>query len=479
MYEKELREIKSGVKIRENLITIKNDILKNKAGELLKSSAFDADIFPALLKNEDPKVRKNAAQIIGELRLGYAQNLMDAYLSEGTLFVKGTYLEALYKLNYRDYLSKLTEIYQKLSNTKFTDEEYKHVSDEVKILAKMLENNVSHSGKNAKAKNFMISCGKDMIPTLLTDVSEIFGKQYVTRVFCGAKVTLPKALDFSAVKTIRYYRHIIFPLNGFKTEEKDNIAKAIAGGDIYEILGMLSGSEEYPYRFRLSGKNDTGRVASEIAARSGGRLLNDSSDYEIEIKIFENREGKLAAGLIAGFLSDKRFAYRKNYVSTSMTCANCAGIIRLVRDYLKEDAQIIDPFCGVGTLLFERVKAVKANQNGIYGTDIFANAVKYARENAKLAGIGANFIQRDFFDFKHDYGFDEILTELPDISGDYKDFTDKFFAKARTILKKDGVIIIHTDKESIVKSSAMKAGFTVKKEFTFETKPNCRIMVIA
>ena len=74
--------------------------------------------------------------------------------------------------------------------------------------------------------------------------------------------------------------------------------------------------------------------------------------------------------------------------------------MELSKDYLKENAQIIDPFCGVGTMLIERNKKVPARE--IYGTDIFGEAIVYARENTELAGAKVNYIHSDFFDFKHD-----------------------------------------------------------------------------
>lgn len=88
-----------------------------------------------------------------------------------------------------------------------------------------------------------------------------------------------------------------------------------------------------------------------------------------------------------------------------------ALIMELAAPYLKENAQIIDPFCGVGTMLIERDIRVPAREK--YGTDIFGEAIDGARENAALAGEQINFIHRDFFDFKHDYLFDEIVTNMP------------------------------------------------------------------
>ena len=62
-------------------------------------------------------------------------------------------------------------------------------------------------------------------------------------------------------------------------------------------------------------------------------------------------------------------------------------------------------------MLIERDIAQPAREK--YGIDIFGPAIEGARENASLAGEKINFIHRDYFDFKHDYLFDEIITNMP------------------------------------------------------------------
>ena len=68
--------------------------------------------------------------------------------------------------------------------------------------------------------------------------------------------------------------------------------------------------------------------------------------------------------------------------------------MEIAKPYLKEDAQIMDPFCGVGTMLVERDRKVPARE--VYGTDIFGDAIEMARVNTELAGRKFNYIHRDF-----------------------------------------------------------------------------------
>lgn len=60
------------------------------------------------LKEEDPKVRKNAALILGMTGdQEILPALMEAYENEETLFVKSDYVKAMQKLDCTDYLTPL------------------------------------------------------------------------------------------------------------------------------------------------------------------------------------------------------------------------------------------------------------------------------------------------------------------------------------------------------------------------------------
>ncbi len=50
-----------------------------------------------------------------------------------------------------------------------------------------------------------------------------------------------------------------------------------------------------------------------------------------------------------------------------------SGITQLAKDYLKEEAQVLDPFCGVGTMLIERNQVKKAKV--MYGVDLYGEAI--------------------------------------------------------------------------------------------------------
>lgn len=66
-----LKNIKQGIQLREQLIELKNQIKNNreKQEQCLLYLQGNYDIWKQLLKDEDPKVRKNTVIIIGELEL--------------------------------------------------------------------------------------------------------------------------------------------------------------------------------------------------------------------------------------------------------------------------------------------------------------------------------------------------------------------------------------------------------------------------
>ena len=152
-------------------------------------------------------------------------------------------------------------------------------------------------------------------------------------------------------------------------------------------------------------------------------------------------------------IQDNRFAYRKNVLPTSMHPSQAALIVSLAKPYLKETAQIMDPFCGVGTLLIERAHLVPARE--IYATDTYGDAITMGRENAAFAKTRINFIHRDFFDFRHDYKFDELITDMPfrnrQTKAEMELFYERFFDKAAEHLVSGGIIVMYSNEIGFVK----------------------------
>lgn len=116
-----------------------------------------------------------------------------------------------------------------------------------------------------------------------------------------------------------------------------------------------------------------------------------------------------------------------------------ALILELSREWLTKGAQVLDPFCGVGTMLVERTKILPADP--LYGVDVYGEAIEKGRENAELAGIPIHFINRDILDFTHDYLFDEIISDMPGTGrskdkGQILDLYERFLKKVPQFFEK-------------------------------------------
>ena len=132
----------------------------------------------------------------------------------------------------------------------------------------------------------------------------------------------------------------------------------------------------------------------------------------------------------------------------------------------------------MGTLLIERDKIMKASH--IYGVDLYGTAIDYARENGKIAGLDINFIKRDFFDFKHEYLFDEIITEMPRFEkGEADEFYGRFFEKAGELMKDNGVMIIYSCEKGILKKYIrLHKEYTLISEILMDSKDDGTVYII-
>ena len=137
----ESRYNRSGLeKISANLIELKQEIRKRqksiKSGLRNRRRLF---CLFGLLKNEDPKVRKNAALILGEMECeDAAEPLFEAYQKEETLFVRSAYLKALEAYDCGNMVPELKLCLEKLDAREVPPEEEKHRREEAGALQKLL-----------------------------------------------------------------------------------------------------------------------------------------------------------------------------------------------------------------------------------------------------------------------------------------------------------------------------------------------------
>ena len=431
---------------------IKEHECKVQAYELLKEHD---DLLISFLASEDAKTRKNAALLIGDLQISHlADDLFKAYESENTRFVKSSYLTALLQLDIPQLVPKLVDKKKLLEQTEITEENRKHVDEELREINKIL---IKYNGIKRHTP-ILEGVRAELLLTTNKLHREIVRRQLpVKETKLHPLGVIVKTDNIRLIMKVRTYRQMYFMINteGLLSGNEREMASQLWKSDMYDILRRMH-REPGPFYYRIESSADgefQSRLSAALDRLSGGKLINSANNYEIVIKLIQTRDGSYFPCLRLCSVKDDRFTYRKNVLSTSIHPSTAALLVELAKPYLKENAQIMDPFCGVGTMLIERKLAVPARE--IYATDIYGDAIEMGRENARIAKTGINFIHRDFFDFKHDYKFDELITDMPvrgkQTRSEMELFYERFFDKAKQILAKDGIIVMYSNEIGFVK----------------------------
>lgn len=483
-------QIKENKEVRGNLIALKA-LLKEDSSK--RSFAYllggDYSVLVRLLEHEDAKVRKNAALILGVLEdEELLPALFQAYKKETQLFVKSDYLKAMSNYDYSPYLKELKAIAKELSAFSGEETTRKHQKEELRVLLEMI-----HRIEKPKPHEF---CGysepQDII--LLTSPAQkaaLLPMLFESYTDLGSGLRL-KTSSLPSILSIRTFTELLFPLSQ-KAVDGTNAKKAAFSLYKSNLLSFLlenhKGHPPFYYRIELRGKRDlkekskfTKELAEELSKLCGQSLINSTSSYEIELRLIEQKEGLLLPLVKLLTIKDSRFSYRKEFLAASIHPVNAATVAALCKSYLKENAQVLDPFCGVGTMLVERAKCVPADP--LYGIDIFGEAIEKARKNAEEAGLPIHFINRDFFSFTHDYLFDEIITNMPTAgrtrsSSDIFRLYEAFFVKAEEVLTEDGTIILYsTEKEFVERCLKKQSSFRQSEVFLINRKEQAYAFVL-
>lgn len=490
MIEQILEKLNQQEETRENLIQLRAEIKdENQRVDLLENDSFDPGILIDFLTDEDPKVRKNAALILGELGIEQSVNaIFQAYQTESTRFVKADYLQALSMLPYESLLGDIEARYKELAVEKPDDESKKHIFEEMQGLQKLIFD------LNQREKNQFTELIEPVELFILTNRHhrELTASQLPDgkKMLAGTGIRM-KSSQVQEILQIRTVEELLFPISGCNRTDQNPalVAKAIVDSGIVDFLQSCH-KNPVPFYFRIGmmggmslehRSSFTKRAAQEIETLSQLKLRNSTSDYDIEFRCIPNRDGGFQVFLKLYTIHDGRFSYRKESVATSLKPQTAALIASLAKAYLKKDGQVLDPFCGVGTLLLERMKCVSAKE--VYGIDIYGEAIEKARMNSSEIGPNIHYINRDYYDFEHDYYFDEIITELPMRGRMTKDELDQifqmFFDKSREMLKDDGIIIVCSNEIGLIKKYLrLNKDYHILEDFLLDEKQDFHEYVI-
>lgn len=497
MQKKYYDEIVKKSNLRENLSNIRKECKDTTDLKEWKYLFAEGALLIPCLKEEDPKVRKNAALLMGDLCIREAvEPLLLAYETETVLFVKSFYLQALSKLPVEEHLDTFKAYLESLVRLHPQENELKHINEEIRQLQKIItdmEGISKHKFTGLCQKHdILLLTNREQKEATIRELSETaatFRRDAKIKAHpLGVLVTTD---DIVTVKKLRTYRELLFPLRKgeFISEDPVKAAAQIANSEFLSLLEEVHQGQT-PFYFRVELKSRmpldkrsafTKKFSMELERLLDRKVINSTTDYEVEIRLIENREGVFFPALKLYTMVTKRFAYRKNFIPASINPSTAALFMELCAPYMKEDAQILDPFCGVGTMLIERNIKKPAREN--YGIDVFGEAIEKARENTLLADLQVNYIHRDFFDFKHSYLFDEIVTNMPIRGRKTKEemdlFYQKFFEKAKEHLEKEGVIFMYTNEVGFVmKQIRVRQEYRLIQDFVINKKDDFHLFII-
>ena len=470
-------QIVSGIDIKTNLQQLRKALKDLPAADIPSGIAADGELFTGLLSNEDPKVRQNAAHILGILKIkGTEEALFSSYLQDETLYNKAAYLNALAGMDHTALDEKLLERRNELISGTYAPEMKKHIGEELHELSLILR--PSFAKHEFRAAGIVNECvlltNRNFKSVTMKQVESIPHKEFTAGVM--VKTKQPEKL----CAKVRTFSEMLFVPDGIKTCSSDPVpaAEELTKAGIFDYIAARLTNPGSPVYFRTDyrAKDEKSaapferKFSSELEAASGWKLINSTSDYEIEFRFIDTSDSKLIILIRFCGLKDERFAYRKNVLPVSIRPSLAALLMNLAKDSFKDNAAVLDPFCGCGTMLVEREHIRPARL--YYGIDIFGDAVTAAAANIRLAGLSSKteLIKRDFFDFTHKYRFDEVITDMPFVTGqknvaEITKLYASFFRKLPEVLEKDGKAFIYTRNRDLLRKYSFASGFTVDSEF--------------
>lgn len=487
-------KIELNQEVRQSLSALRQ-IVKADSGRLafLYHIAGKEEKLVALLKHEDPKTRKNTALLMGDLgSQDFLDPIYQAYQAEQQMFVKSSYLSAMKNFDYREYAEPLKQRMNELSSQTMAVEEEKHAMAELRELSSLvvtIEGVKMHEfqGHN-RAYDIILLTNRNFQNITIEKLMELEPKAQVKEFGAGV---MAHVNHLNWTEEIRTYQELLFVVKGMTTcpMDPEQAAETIINSELLPFL--MEGHEgNPPFYFRIEFKSKmeldkksvfSKKLAAQIEKLSERKLINTTSQYEIELRLIENKEGGCNLLVKLFTLKDERFQYRNEVIPTSIKSINAALTVALAKKYLVENAQILDPFCGVGTMLIERHKAVRANTT--YGIDLQGDAIEKAKKNTEAARQIIHYINRDFFDFKHEYLFDEIITNMPFRIGrkteeEIYEIYVSFFLSARKCLKAKGIVILYSHNKEYIDKLAGKNGFRLLEAFEISMREGTWVTIL-
>lgn len=362
------------------------------------------------LTDSRPKVRKNAARLLGAL---YTDNdlkaLEEALFAEKTLFVLPSLVLAIG--NGREQGAAVLKRFAADHIPSGLAEDIGHEAE----ISAALSAALSHAQPQKLLPFLGFSSRHDLVLTAPQGCESLLCGEAKEQGIVLQKTPegcLARDCDCTKALTLRCCSEVLFPLwKGPFDPDLLGQAALAALPLLTECFGM---QESYRYRIELRGtkldRTATIRALTSAISRCTQQLINAPSSYDVEFRFLVNDENTRLYLRFPG--ADTRFSYRTGAVSASIDPVVAANLMRFVLPHMRTDARVLDPCCGSGTLLAER--AAIAGTSELVGVDIDKKAVAIARANLREGNIiNSHILCGDALSFRPRAPFDELYANLP------------------------------------------------------------------
>ena len=236
MSEKYYHELEEKNNLRENLSLLRSAVKDPQEKEKILALAGDGGGLTGLLVEEEPKVRKNAALLLGDLELAQAKEaLFEAYNKEETLFVKSAYLTALRKIGAPEKLAYFRARLDELTGGSWPEQEKKHIREQVRELEQIIiatEGIRRHTFNGfSEVHEILLATTREQRKATLEEVAELpAGVRRKAELHpLGVLVHTKEVFPFVRLRT---YRELLFPVHT-KRVIKRRLRRALCGSRIF------------------------------------------------------------------------------------------------------------------------------------------------------------------------------------------------------------------------------------------------------
>jgi len=272
--------------------------------------------------------------------------------------------------------------------------------------------------------------------------------------------------DYKSLYNVRtFYEALLCNKQGFSLN-KENVNSYIVNTLKNNFISSCHKDNNSPFYYRVEVRSTMNKqkkidliegVKKSINDSLNGSYINNPSLYEFEIRIVE-KEDKYNVFFKLYTVEDSRYNYRVTDLPASINPTTAAILMNEIKGYLKDDAEVMDAFCGTSTMLIERsfVKKYKS----LTGIDISEEAVEFSKINANNVPLKIELVCENILKYEGPE-FDEIISNMPfgnRVSNHELNVTlyRRFIASLDKLLKENGVAFLLTSEIGLMKELVNK-----------------------